>query len=71
MLFLRSMQDELVPVEQMEELMNRAEGARFKMEHRIYRGRIYMNWEIEPEVYFGKYEEFFRRVEGQGIDQLD
>jgi fermentation-respiration switch protein FrsA (DUF1100 family) len=61
-LFVRCLQDEIVPTRQMEELIRLATNAQFKVEYQIPKGTHNVGWELDPEAYFDQLNEFFQRV---------
>lgn len=62
-LFIRCLQDEIVPTQQMVELINNAVNAKFKVEHQIPKGTHNVAWELNPDAYFDEFNGFFQRNE--------
>jgi fermentation-respiration switch protein FrsA (DUF1100 family) len=64
-LFIRSLQDEIVPTAQMVELINNAINSEFTVEHKIGGGTHNVSWELDPNTYFNQVNGFFERVESK------
>lgn len=62
-LFIRSLEDELVPPEHMEDLMNAATEAKDIMDFPIKGGTHNSHWDMNPDAYFEKMVEFFEHNE--------
>jgi fermentation-respiration switch protein FrsA (DUF1100 family) len=58
-LFIRSLEDEIVPTQQMADLIKNAVNAQFKVEFQIPRGTHNVGWELDPDAYFDQFNGFF------------
>lgn len=61
-LFIKSVQDEIVPHEQMNRLMDASKSSLI-MEYKLPYGTHNSSWDLDPKAYFLKLMEFFNRVE--------